>query len=75
MSSNQSFRVCKVNLATLKVAMIKDVNARSPSGSIRKVRDARERGDTYYDQSYATKIERREAVRQELWNAAQEPDF
>ena len=30
---------------------------------------AKEKGDMYYDQSNATKIERGEAVRQELWNA------
>ena len=28
-----------------------------------------QRGDTFYDQSYATKIERREVARQEVWNA------
>ena len=33
------------------------------------MREAKESGNMYYDQSYATKIERREAVRQELRNA------
>ena len=33
------------------------------------MRDASYRGDTYCDQSYATKIERREEIRQDLWNA------
>ena len=42
--------------------MDKGVNVRNHSGSSRaktlwKMRDAKERGDTYCDQSYATKIE------------------
>ena len=31
--------------------------------------DTKERCDTYYDQSYQTKLQRGEAARQELWNA------
>ena len=37
--------------------------------TLRKIRDAKERGDAYYDQTHATKIERREEVRPELGGA------
>ena len=33
------------------------------------MRASKDRGDTYDDQTYATKLERREEIRQELWSA------
>ena len=52
----------------------KEINVRNPSGSSREttlweLTEANDRGDTHYDQSYAAEIERREEVREELWNA------
>ena len=62
------------NLYCKLVDMNLVVNVRHPSGSswdktLRERKDARERCDVYYDQSCATKIERREEVRSELWSA------
>ena len=55
------------------VEMNKEVNVRHPSEGSRartlwKVRDAKERGDEYCDQTSEQKIVNREAVRQTLWN-------
>ena len=52
--------------------MDKGVNVRNRSGTSRamtpwKMRGAKERGDTYYDQSYATKIERRRSGPPRTW--------
>ena len=54
----------------------KEVNVRSPRGSskakqLRNIRDAKERGDTYDDQT--KKEESRSQVRQELWKYFQSP--
>ena len=62
------------NLYCRFVEMNKEVNVRHPSGSNKaktpwKRRDAKDRGDTHYDRSFATKIDRREEVRQELRSA------
>ena len=62
------------NLYCKFVEMNKEVNVRNPRGGSRaktfeKVSAANDTGDTYYDQSYATIIKRREEVRQELWSA------
>ena len=55
-------------VVTLKIEI--EVNVRSPGGSrakmLWKVRDAKERGDAYYDLTSAKKIESRNEVRQEL---------
>ena len=57
-----------------KFVEMKEVIARHPRGSrmakiIWKMRDANDRGHTCDDQSYATKIDRREVAHQELWSA------